>query len=55
MKTVETALQNHLNTEKNFISCDLFELVLAIAGGKRTLSERSGFKDLAIFKNGVTL
>ena len=29
MKTVTTALQNHLNTEKNFISCDLFELVLA--------------------------
>lgn len=29
MKTVETALQNYLNTEKNFISCDLFELVLA--------------------------
>ena len=37
------------------LSDDLFELVLAIAGGKRTLSERSGFKDLAIFKNGVTL
>ena len=29
MKTVEPALQNYLNTEKNFISCDLFELVLA--------------------------
>ncbi len=37
------------------LSDDLFELVLAIAGGKRTLSERDGFKDLAIFKNGVTL
>lgn len=29
MKTVSTALANHLNTEKNFVSCDLFELVLA--------------------------
>ncbi len=37
------------------LSDALFELVLAIAGGKETLSERSGFKDLAIFKNGVTL
>ena len=29
MKTVNQALQNYLNTEKNFISCDLFELELA--------------------------
>jgi len=29
MKTVDPALQNYLNTVKNFISCDLFELVLA--------------------------
>ena len=29
MKTVSQALATHLNTEKNFISCDLFELVLA--------------------------
>jgi hypothetical protein len=29
MKTVEAALQTYLNTEKNFISCDLFELILA--------------------------
>lgn len=29
MKTVSTALANHLNTEKNFISGDLFELELA--------------------------
>ena len=37
------------------LSDALFDLVLAIAGGKKTLSERGGFKDLAIFKNGVTL
>lgn len=29
MKTVSQALATHLNTEKNFTSCDLFELVLA--------------------------
>lgn len=29
MKTVSAALATHLNTEKNFLSCDLFELVLA--------------------------
>ena len=29
MKTVSDALSNHLNTEKNFTSCDLFELELA--------------------------
>ena len=29
MKTVSAALETHLNTEKNFTSCDLFELVLA--------------------------
>ena len=29
MKTVSNALAIHLNTEKNFTSCDLFELVLA--------------------------
>jgi len=37
------------------LSDELFELVLAIAGGKPTLSEKCGFKDLALFKNGVTL
>ena len=29
MKTVSQALATHLNTEKNFLSCDLFELELA--------------------------
>ena len=29
MKTVSAALTTHLNTEKNFLSCDLIELVLA--------------------------
>ncbi len=29
MKTVSNELATYLNTEKNFISCDLFELVLA--------------------------
>ena len=33
----------------------LFDRVLAIAGGEATRSETGGYRDLAIFKNGVTL
>ena len=29
MKTVTSKLESHLNTEKNFVSCDLYELQLA--------------------------
>lgn len=32
MKTVSEALETYLNNEKNFISCDLFELYLADGG-----------------------
>lgn len=32
MKTVSDGLENYLNTEKNMISCDLFELQLADGG-----------------------
>lgn len=33
----------------------LFEQVLKIASGEETLSEKAGYHDMAIFKNGVTL
>ncbi len=33
----------------------LFALVLAIAGGQPSKTERAGFRDIAIFKDGVTL
>ena len=31
------------------------DLVLAVAGGGRVLSEQNGYHDMAIFKTGVTL
>lgn len=37
------------------LSQDLFDAVLAIANGKLVASERAGFHDMAIFKQGVTL
>ena len=33
----------------------LFGLVLRTAGGERTKSEKMGFREIAIFKDGVTL
>ena len=37
------------------LSDALFDQVLAVAGGAKTRSEAGGYRDLAIFKNGVTL
>lgn len=34
---------------------DLWDYVLTVAAGKQTQAERIGFRDIAIFKNGVTL
>ena len=34
---------------------ELFDLVLAVASGKQTRSEQLGFRDVTIFKNGVTV
>lgn len=34
---------------------DLFELVKAVASGKRTKNEINGCREIAIFKNGITL
>lgn len=37
------------------LSQDLFDEVIAVASGKLVASERAGFHDMAIFKQGVTL
>jgi altronate hydrolase len=37
------------------LSKELFSLVLEVASGKKVKSEESGYRDLAIFKQGVTL
>ena len=37
------------------LSNDLFEYVLSVASGKKVKSEKAGFHDMAIFKQGVTL
>jgi len=43
--------------EKSFENCEnnLFNLIISIAEGKKTKSEYLDKRDLAIFKNGVTL
>lgn len=33
----------------------LFDLVLQVASGKQSKSEEYGFREIAIFKDGVTL
>ncbi len=37
------------------LSQELFEKVIQVASGEQTASERAGFHDMAIFKQGVTL
>jgi altronate hydrolase len=37
------------------LSKELFSLVFEVASGKKVKSEESGYRDLAIFKQGVTL
>ena len=34
---------------------EFFDFVIAVASGKKTKSEQMGFREIAIFKNGVTL
>ena len=34
---------------------ELFDEILAVASGKQTKNETMGFREIAIFKNGVTL
>ncbi len=45
-------LQGHMLQE---VSWELFQFVLDTASGKKVKSEEYGFRDLAIFKQGVTL
>ena len=44
-----------LGTPVSSVGRALFERVLHIASGEETLSEKAGYFDMAIFKNGVTL
>ncbi len=37
------------------LGAELMARVLAVAGGERTCSERNGCRDIALFKQGVTL
>lgn len=37
------------------LSQELFDLILDIANGKKTKNEINGYRDIAIFKNGVTM
>jgi altronate hydrolase len=37
------------------LSEELFDLVISVASGKKVKSEENGYRDLAIFKQGVTL
>ena len=41
--------------EMEEIAQELFAYVLAVASGKKVCSEKAGFHDMAIFKQGVTL
>ena len=34
---------------------ELMDFVLAVASGKQTRAEQLGFRDISIFKNGVTV
>lgn len=37
------------------LSRELFDYVIAVASGEEVKSEKAGFHDMAIFKQGVTL
>lgn len=41
--------------ELSELSAELFEYVIAVASGEKVKSEKAGFHDMAIFKQGVTL
>ncbi|WP_369524153.1 hypothetical protein [Dubosiella newyorkensis] len=43
------------NKNLDELSDDLLNHVLEVASGKQVASERAGFHDMAIFKQGVTL
>ena len=43
------------NTPMEVLEKDFFNYVIAVASGKKVCSEKAGFHDFAIFKQGVTL
>ena len=42
-------------TDLNSLGNQLFDYVMAVASGEEVKSEKAGFHDMAIFKQGVTL
>ena len=42
-------------TDANELTDDLLNYVLAVAGGERTNNEKNGYREISIFKDGVTL
>ena len=42
-------------TDLKTLGNQLFEYVLSVASGEEVKSEKAGFHDMAIFKQGVTL
>lgn len=43
------------DSEMNATSEQFFEYMLRVASGEKVASEKAGFHDMAIFKQGVTL
>ena len=37
------------------VTDEFFDFVIAVASGQETKAEKMGFREIAIFKNGVTL
>lgn len=41
--------------DRQTVADELFGLVMRVAGGEATRSESNGFREIAVWKNGVTL
>ena len=54
-RLVRLFLTSSLDINKLLDTDELYEYVLDVASGKKVKSEEDGFRDLAIFKQGVTL
>lgn len=44
-----------LENASNDVCDELLELVLSVASGRKTLNEQNGYREISIFKDGVTL
>ena len=44
-----------LQEEKEHVLTDFIDKILAVASGEETRNEENNFREIAIFKNGVTL